>query len=69
MRGGAAGGFFEEARVALKEENVEDEVEGEGAEVKECGEKAPVLDGNGQHAMLIQAIYGNGDGEYVTGVE
>lgn len=33
--GGAAGGFFEEAGVALHEKDVEDEVEGEGAEVEE----------------------------------
>lgn len=37
MRGGAAGGFFEEAGVALEEEDVEEEVEGEGAKVEECG--------------------------------
>lgn len=37
MRGGAARGLFEEARVAGQEEDVEDEVEGEGPEVEECG--------------------------------
>jgi len=37
VRGGTAGGFFEEAGVALEEENVEEEVEGEGAEVEEGG--------------------------------
>ena len=36
MGGGAAGGFLEEARVALQEEDVEKEVEGEGAEVDKC---------------------------------
>lgn len=41
--GGAAGGFFEEARVALHEEDVEDEVEGEGAEVEEGCCEAPEL--------------------------
>lgn len=35
--GGAPTGFFEEAAVAREEEDVEDEVEGEGAEVEECG--------------------------------
>lgn len=43
MRRGAAGRFFEEAGVALEEEDVEEEVEGEGAEVKECGYYSPVL--------------------------
>jgi len=37
VRGGAAGGLFEEAGVALEEEDVEEEVEGEGAEVEEGG--------------------------------
>lgn len=41
--GDAAGGFFEHARVALDEEDVEEEVEGERAEVDEGGEEAPVL--------------------------
>ncbi|KFY41118.1 hypothetical protein V494_03223 [Pseudogymnoascus sp. VKM F-4513 (FW-928)] len=41
--GGAAGGFFEEAGVALHEEDVEDEVEGEGAEVEEGACEAPEL--------------------------
>ena len=33
----AAGGFFEEAGVALEEEDVEKKVEGEGAEIEEGG--------------------------------
>ena len=37
MGGGATTGFFEEAGVALEEEDMEEEVEGEGAEVEECG--------------------------------
>ncbi len=37
MRRGATAGFFEETGVALEEEDVEEEVEGEGAEVEECG--------------------------------
>lgn len=40
---GAAGGFFEKPGVALHEEYVEDEVEGEGAEVEEGGCEAPEL--------------------------
>ncbi|KAI9811004.1 MAG: hypothetical protein M1827_005736 [Pycnora praestabilis] len=43
MGGGAAGGFFEEAGVALEEEDVEDQVDGEGAEVEERCQDAPVL--------------------------
>ncbi len=43
MGGAAAGGFFEQARVALQEEDVEEEVQGEGAEVDECCQEAPVL--------------------------
>ena len=34
---GGEGGFFEHAGVALDEEDVEEEVEGEGTEVDECG--------------------------------
>jgi len=41
--GGADGGLFEHAGVALDEEHVEDEVEGERAEVDEGGDEAPVL--------------------------
>ena len=37
VRWGAAGGFLEEAGVALEEEDVEEEIEGEGAEVEEGG--------------------------------
>lgn len=37
MRGRTTAGFFEEAGVALEEEDVEEEVEGEGAKVEECG--------------------------------
>ena len=48
MGGRAAGGFFEEAGVALEEEDVEEEVEGEGAEVEERGQNAPVLLEEGQ---------------------
>jgi hypothetical protein len=40
---GAAGGFFEEAGVALEEEDVEDEVYGRRPEVEECSYEAPVL--------------------------
>ena len=43
MRGRTAGGFFEEARVALEEEDVEKEIEGERAEVEKCGQETPVL--------------------------
>ena len=35
MGGGAAGGFLKEAGVALEEEDVEEKVKGEGAEVEE----------------------------------
>jgi hypothetical protein len=42
MRNGS-GGLLEHAGVALDEEDVEEEVEGEGAEVDEGGEEAPVL--------------------------
>ena len=41
--GDGGGGLLEHARVALDEEDVEEEVEGEGAEVDEGGEEAPVL--------------------------
>lgn len=41
---GAAGGFFEKAGVALEEEDVEEEVDREGAEVDEGCQEAPVLD-------------------------
>lgn len=44
---GAAGGFFEEAGVALEEEDVEEEVDGERAEVDEGCQEAPVL-GSGE---------------------
>lgn len=37
--------LFEEARVALEEIDVEDEVEGDGAEVEERGQEPPVLGG------------------------
>ena len=37
------GGFLEHAGVALDEEDVEEEVQGEGPEVDESGEEAPVL--------------------------
>ena len=43
MSGGATGRFFEQARVALEKEDVEEKVEGKGAEVKECGQETPVL--------------------------
>jgi len=43
VRRGPAAGFFEEARVALEEEDMEEEVKGERAEVEERGEDAPVL--------------------------
>lgn len=52
--GGGAGGFFEEARVAREEEDVEDEVEGEGAEVEEGGYEAPELFGSGTSASCFQ---------------
>jgi hypothetical protein len=41
--GDGGGGFFQHAGVALHEEDVEDEVEGEGSEVDEGGEEAPEL--------------------------
>ena len=37
MSSGTTGGVFEEAGVALEEEDVEEKVQGEGAEVKERG--------------------------------
>ena len=43
VRWGSAGRFLEQARVALQEEDVEEEVEGEGAEVEEGGQEAPDL--------------------------
>lgn len=43
MGGGAAGGLFEKTRVPLEEEDVEDQVKAEGAEVDECREEPPVL--------------------------
>ena len=36
--------LFKEAGVALHKEDVKEEIEGEGAEVEECGCKTPVLD-------------------------
>lgn len=41
--GRATGGLFEKAGVALEEENVEEEVEGEGTEVAKGREEPPVL--------------------------
>lgn len=41
---GPAGRFFQEPRVALEEEDVEEEVEVQRAEVDERREQAPVLD-------------------------
>ena len=44
-RGGAETGL-EQARVPLQEEQVEQQVEAERAEVGECGEQAPILETN-----------------------
>lgn len=52
--GGAAGGFFEEPGVALHEEDVEDEVEGERAEVEEGCCEAPELQGQGLATVLMK---------------
>jgi len=52
--GGAARGFFEEAGVAGEEEDVEDEVEGEGAEVEEGGYEAPELFESRTSASYVQ---------------
>jgi hypothetical protein len=41
--GRTARGLLEQARVALEEVDVEEEVDGEGAEVEEGCEEAPVL--------------------------
>lgn len=43
MRRGVTTGFFQEARVSLEEEDVEEKVEGEGPKIYECGEETPVL--------------------------
>lgn len=43
MRWGAARGFFEQAGVSLHEVDVEEEVDGDGAEVEEGCEEAPIL--------------------------
>ena len=47
VRGGPAGRFLEEARVALHEVDLEEEVEGERVEEEEGGGEAPVLRGKG----------------------
>lgn len=41
---GRSGGFFKHARIALDEEDVEDELETEGAEIDKGGQEAPVLE-------------------------
>ena len=41
--GDGRGGLFEHAGVSLDEEDVEEEVEGERAEVYECCEQSPEL--------------------------
>lgn len=43
MCSGAAGCFFKKAGVALEEENMEKEIEGERAEVDKSSQEAPVL--------------------------
>ena len=53
-----AGGFFEEAGVALEEEDVEEEVEGEGSEVEEGGEESPVLCSSGQRLSYMGFLRG-----------
>lgn len=40
---GTPGRFFEETRVSLEEEDVENEVEREGAKVEEGREETPIL--------------------------
>jgi len=39
----APGGFFKEAGITLEEEDVEDEVQRQRAEIEECGYESPVL--------------------------
>lgn len=41
--GGRVGSGFKEARIALKEKDMEYKVDGEGAEECEGGEKSPIL--------------------------
>lgn len=60
-----AAGFFKEARVALQEEDVEEEVEGEGAEIYECGEEAPVLFAGGV-SRVIGTLGSRGSMERMT---
>lgn len=43
MGWGAAGGFLEQARISLKEEDMEQEIEGQGAEVEKGSQETPVL--------------------------
>lgn len=52
----AGSGFFEHAGVALNEEDVEEEVERERAEVDEGREEAPVLPRRISLALLIGAV-------------
>ncbi len=54
MSWGAAGGFFEEAGVALEEEDVEEEVEVQGAEVEKRCYYPPVLDTQ----LAVSDLYG-----------
>lgn len=39
----APGGFFKKTGVPLKEEDVEDEIQGKRSEIEECGYEAPIL--------------------------
>lgn len=40
---GATGRFLEQSRIALEEEDMEEEVEREGSKVDEGGQEAPIL--------------------------
>lgn len=54
----SSGRFFEEARVALKEIDVEEEVEGQRTEVEERCEEAPVLPRghHSQHDLFVHSM-------------
>lgn len=55
MGWGSSGGFFEEARVSLKEIDVEEKIEGQRTEVEKGCEEAPVLSSHHQrqHALCV----------------
>lgn len=51
----SSGGFFEEARVSLKEIDMEEKIEGQRTEVEKSCEEAPVLSSHHQrqHALCV----------------